>query len=126
MGSVTKTITEYVGEVSSSTGYHFESFEDFKEYERSLSYQNDEIVIQSDRDVTLIAKKIEVSGENEEEWIPNPGYQPAVGEYTLVDILWNDKEVTTEVYANHYQWALSPRLGLFITHYKLSKKEKNN
>lgn len=37
MVSVTKTITETIGEVQQTTSYHFTSFEDFLEYERVVN-----------------------------------------------------------------------------------------
>lgn len=112
MGYVTKTITEYVGEVSASTSYHFESFEDFKEYEKNLGV---EYAVSQDYQKHPV--DIIIEQEDENEWIPNPGYQP-VGDFVRVDTKWSDGEVEENEYAVEYGWSSE------ITHYKLSKKEK--
>lgn len=48
MASVTKTITETIGEIQKTTTFYFSSFEDFMEYERAVNQES-----QQDNQTTL-------------------------------------------------------------------------
>jgi len=108
MASVTKTITENVGEIQKTTSLYFASFEDFMEYERVV---NGSVADSMDFEA-------EDSVEDNEGWIENTGVRPVAGNVEVQVMLRGDGFVTQGT-ADSYYWHTSNNTAGDIIKYRI-------
>lgn len=107
MASVTKTITETVGDIQKTTSLYFTSFEDFMEYE-SVVNRN----IADPMDFGMEDNK-----EDNEGWIENKGVCPVAGG-VIVQVKFRDG-FETEGTADCYYWHTSNNAAGDIIKYRI-------
>lgn len=107
MASVTKTITETVGEVQQTTSLYFTSFEDFMEYERVVNGS--------------VADSLDFEAEDSIEdsggWIENTGVGP-VADNVEVQVKLRDG-FETQGTADCYYWHTSNNTAGDIIKYRI-------
>jgi len=107
MASVTKTITETIGEIQKTTSLYFASFEDFMEYERVV---NGSVADSLDFEA-------EGSIEDNEGWIENTGVCP-VADNVEVQVKLRDG-FETQGTADCYYWHTSNNAAGDIIKYRI-------
>ena len=100
MASVTKTITETIGEIQKTTSLYFASFEDFMEYERVVNKES-----QQDNQTTL--KELVVGKEYRiTKRLHGHGFD--IGTVVIVSDLDQDGEYRAELPDGSDYWYIQP------------------
>jgi len=113
MASVTKTITENIGEIQKTTSLYFASFEDFMEYERVVNRN-----IADPMDFGMEDNK-----EDNEGWIENTGVCP-VADNVEVQVKLRDG-FETQGTADCYYWHTGNNAAGDIIKYRIVEGNLN-